>query len=122
MTSQAPSEPTAEDGDSYLEPMPRLRRLIAARMLESLQTSAQLTTVVEVDITRVADFRRSVKHDFAARVGTKLSYLPFLAPAAIEALQAYPIVNAALAPDGKSIEFHRSQHLGIAVDTEGGCS
>ena len=72
------------------EQMSRLRKVIAKRMVESLQVSAQLTTVVEVDVTTISRLRDSVKAEFAAREGVKLSFLPFFAKAAIDALKAYP--------------------------------
>ena len=76
------------------EKMSRLRKIIATRMVESLQTSAQLTQVVEVDVTNIARLRESVKADFLAREGVKLSYLPFFAKAAIDALKVHPTLNA----------------------------
>ena len=100
------------------EKMSRLRKVIATRMVESLQTSAQLTTVVEVDVTKVSRLRNRVKNDFAAREGTKLSFMPFFAMAAIEALKAHPIVNASVEDD--SIVYHSAEHLGVAVDTPRG--
>jgi pyruvate dehydrogenase E2 component (dihydrolipoamide acetyltransferase) len=100
------------------EKMSRLRRLIAARMVESLQTSAQLTTVVEVDVTRIARLRDRAKADFAAREGVKLSFLPFFAQAAVEALKTHPTVNASI--EGDEIAYHAQENLGIAVDTERG--
>ncbi|HET7397479.1 MAG TPA: 2-oxoglutarate dehydrogenase, E2 component, dihydrolipoamide succinyltransferase [Intrasporangium sp.] len=100
------------------EKMSRLRKVIAARMVESLQVSAQLTTVVEVDLTRVARLRDRAKREFEAREGTKLSYLPFLALAAVEALKAHPNVNASV--EGDEIIYHASENLSIAVDTEKG--
>jgi pyruvate dehydrogenase E2 component (dihydrolipoamide acetyltransferase) len=113
---------TAQRGK--VEPMSRMRQVIAARMVESLQTSAQLTTVVEVDVTRIARLRDRAKADFAVREGVKLSFLPFFAVAAIEALKAHPVVNASVgSPDdrsAKAITYHDSEHLGIAVDTERG--
>ncbi|MGZ4456695.1 MAG: biotin/lipoyl-containing protein, partial [Nocardioides sp.] len=78
------------------EPMTRLRKVIAKRMVESLQTSAQLTTVVEVDVTSIARLRDAVKADFAAREGVKLTFMPFFAKAAIDALKAHPSLNAAI--------------------------
>ena len=87
-------------------------------MVESLQTSAQLTTVVEVDVTKVARLRDRAKGDFAAREGVKLSFLPFFALAAIEALKANPTVNASVEDD--QIIYHAQENLGIAVDTERG--
>ena len=100
------------------EKMSRLRKVIAARMVESLQVSAQLTTVVEVDLTKVARLRARSKADFQAREGTSLSYLPFLALAAVEALKAHPTVNASI--DGENIVYHGQENLSIAVATERG--
>ncbi|MDQ2758239.1 MAG: 2-oxoglutarate dehydrogenase, E2 component, dihydrolipoamide succinyltransferase, partial [Actinomycetota bacterium] len=100
------------------EKMSRLRKVIAQRMVESLQVSAQLTTVVEVDLTRIARLRTRAKGEFEAREGVKLSYLPFLALAAIEALKVHPVVNASV--DGDEIIYHAGEHLGVAVDTEKG--
>ncbi|AKU17181.1 2-oxoglutarate dehydrogenase, E2 component, dihydrolipoamide succinyltransferase [Luteipulveratus mongoliensis] len=100
------------------EKMSRMRKLIATRMVESLQVSAQLTTVLEVDVTKVARLRAKSKVDFEQREGVKLSFLPFFALAAVEALKAYPQVNASV--DGDSIVYHASENLGIAVDTEKG--
>ena len=99
-------------------PMSRLRRVIAERAVASLQASAQLTTVVEVDVTRVARFRDAVKADFAEKSGAKLTFLPFFALAAAEALKAYPIVNATI--DGDTIVYPAQENLSIAVDTERG--
>jgi 2-oxoglutarate dehydrogenase E2 component (dihydrolipoamide succinyltransferase) len=89
-------------------------------MVESLQTSAQLTTVVEVDVTRIARLRAQAKNDFEAREGVKLSFLPFFAIAAIEALKAHPVVNASVDVEKKEITYHDAEHLGIAVDTDRG--
>jgi len=102
------------------KPMSRLRRVIADRMLASLQTSAQLTTVVEVDVTRIAVLRDRVKHSFAEREGVKLSFLPFFAVAAIEALAAFPMVNAEIDMAAGNITYHDQVNLGVAVDTERG--
>ena len=98
--------------------MSRLRKVIAQRMVESLQVSAQLTTVVEVDVTKIARLRQRAKNDFEAREGVKLSFLPFFAKAAVEALKAYPVVNASI--EGDTIVYHAQENLGIAVDTERG--
>jgi len=103
-----------------VEPMSRMRQVIATRMVESLQTSAQLTTVVEVDVTRIARLRDRAKRDFLAREGVKLSFLPFFAVAAIEALKAHPVVNASVDMQAKTITYHDAEHLGIAVDTDRG--
>ncbi|MDQ2783360.1 MAG: 2-oxoglutarate dehydrogenase, E2 component, dihydrolipoamide succinyltransferase, partial [Actinomycetota bacterium] len=100
------------------EKMSRLRKVIAQRMVESLQVSAQLTTVVEVDLTKVARLRARAKSEFEAREGTKLSYLPFLALAAVEALKAHPNVNASV--KGDEIIYHAQENLSVAVDTEKG--
>jgi 2-oxoglutarate dehydrogenase E2 component (dihydrolipoamide succinyltransferase) len=100
------------------QPLSRLRKVIADRAVVSMQTSAQLTSVVEVDVTAVARFRDSVKNEFAAKTGNKLSFLPFFALAATEALQAFPIVNATI--DGDSIVYPETENIAIAVDTERG--
>ena len=102
------------------EKLTRLRALIGKRMTESLQVSAQLTTVVEVDLTRVARLRDRVKNDFAAREDVKLSFLPFFALAAVEALKAHPMVNSSIDTEAGTISYHDSENLGIAVDTERG--
>ena len=98
--------------------MTRLRKVIAARMLESLQISAQLTTVVEVDITKIARLRDKAKGSFESREGVKLSFLPFFAVAVCEALKVHPVLNSSV--EGDEITYHGSEHLGIAVDTERG--
>jgi 2-oxoglutarate dehydrogenase E2 component (dihydrolipoamide succinyltransferase) len=100
------------------EKMSRLRQTIAKRMVESLQVSAQLTTVVEVDVTKIARLRAKAKSEFERREGTKLSFLPFFALAAVEALKAHPSVNASV--DGDQITYHGQENLGVAVDTERG--
>ncbi len=100
--------------------MSRLRQVIADRMVESLQVSAQLTTVVEVDMTPVAALRARAKADFEVREGVKLSFLPFLAKAALEALTVYPALNATIDLDSKQVTYSDAEHLGIAVDTERG--
>ncbi|PZS16580.1 MAG: 2-oxoglutarate dehydrogenase, E2 component, dihydrolipoamide succinyltransferase, partial [Pseudonocardiales bacterium] len=97
-----------------------MRQVIASRMVESLQTSAQLTTVVEVDVTKIARLREQTRRAFEAREGVKLSFLPFFAIAAIEALKAHPVVNASIDVEAKTITYHAAEHLGIAVDTERG--
>ncbi len=102
------------------EPMSRLRKVIAKRMVESLQSSAQLTTVVEVDVTPIARLRDSVKADFAAREGVKLSFLPFFAKAAIEALKQHPSLNAAIDTEKGKVTYFDDENVGIAVDTEKG--
>ena len=93
--------------------MSRLRQVIAERMIDSLQTSAQLTTVVEVDVTRVAALRARAKNDFLAKNGTKLTFLPFFVQAATEALKAHPKINASI--EGKNVTYHDVEHVGIAA-------
>ena len=102
------------------EKMSRLRTVIAKRMVESLQTSAQLTTVVEVDVTRIARLRQQAKADFERREGTKLSFLPFFAVATVEALKQHPNVNASVDTEAGTITYHDAEHLGVAVDTDRG--
>jgi 2-oxoglutarate dehydrogenase E2 component (dihydrolipoamide succinyltransferase) len=98
--------------------MSRLRKVIAARMVESLQVSAQLTTVIEVDVTKIARLRDRSKASFEAREGVKLSFLPFFAVAVCEALKQHPVLNSSV--EGDQIIYHGAEHLGIAVDTERG--
>jgi 2-oxoglutarate dehydrogenase E2 component (dihydrolipoamide succinyltransferase) len=102
------------------EKMSRLRATIARRMVESLQVSAQLTTIVEVDVTAIARLRQRAKAGFEAREGVKLSFLPFFAKAAVEALKAHPNVNATIDTDKGEITYFDAEHLGVAVDTERG--
>jgi 2-oxoglutarate dehydrogenase E2 component (dihydrolipoamide succinyltransferase) len=99
-------------------PMSRLRKVVAERAVVSMQTMAQLTTVVEIDVTKVAAFRDQVKADFLAKAGVKLNFLPFFTLAAAEALRAYPIINATV--DGDSIVYPDHENISIAVDTERG--
>ncbi|WP_414172413.1 2-oxoglutarate dehydrogenase, E2 component, dihydrolipoamide succinyltransferase [Clavibacter tessellarius] len=98
--------------------MSRMRKLIADRAVVSMQSTAQLTSVVEVDVTKVARFRDRVKAEFVEKTGVKLSFLPFFALAAAEALRAYPVVNATV--DGDSIVYPDHENISIAVDTERG--
>ena len=98
--------------------MSRPRQVIAQRMVESLHVSAQLTTVVEADVTAIARLRDLAKRDFEAREGVKLSFLPFFALAAVEALKVHPKLNAVI--DGDQVTYHDAEHVGIAVDTERG--
>jgi pyruvate dehydrogenase E2 component (dihydrolipoamide acetyltransferase) len=100
------------------QPMSRLRKVLAERAVASMQATAQLTTVVEVDVTRLASYRDAVKGDFQAKTGDKLSFLPFFALAAAEALQSNPVINATV--DGDQIVYPASENLSIAVDTERG--
>jgi pyruvate dehydrogenase E2 component (dihydrolipoamide acetyltransferase) len=123
VTPSAPSTPRpAAPSTSPLRgttvTMSRLRKVIAARMVESLQVSAQLTTVIEVDVTKIARLRDRSKPTFEAREGVKLSFLPFFAVAVCEALKQHPVLNSSV--EGDQIIYHGAEHLGIAVDTERG--
>ena len=100
------------------QPMSRLRKVLAERAVASMQSMAQLTTVVEVDVTRVAAFRDAHKAEFAEKTGAKLSFLPFFALAASEALRTYPVINSTV--DGTDIVYPATENLSIAVDTERG--
>ena len=102
------------------EPMSRLRKVIAERMVDSLKVSAQLTSVVEVDVTRIAALRNKAKASFEAREGVKLSFMPFFAKAACEALKQYPSVNAQINQEAGTVTYFDAEHLAIAVDTERG--
>ncbi|HEV8056606.1 MAG TPA: 2-oxoglutarate dehydrogenase, E2 component, dihydrolipoamide succinyltransferase [Nocardioidaceae bacterium] len=131
--AQQPAQQSAESTDAgdaaqpapsplrgKTEKMSRLRKVIAARMVESLQTSAQLTTVVEVDVTGIARLRDRVKNDFAQREGVKLSFLPFFAKATIDALKTHPSLNAAIDTEKGEVTYFDAEHLSVAVDTERG--
>ncbi len=121
-TTQTATEPTSVREPSPLrgttEKMSRLRQTIARRMVESLQTAAQLTTVVEVDVTKVAALRARSKDAFAAAHGTKLTFLPFFVKAATEALAYHPKINATI--NDKEVTYFDYEHVGIAVDTPRG--
>ncbi len=118
-TSSAPKAPIAVSplrGTSVT--MTRLRKVIADRMVESLKISAQLTTVIEVDVTKIDRLRKAAKESFESREGVKLTYLPFFAVAVCEALKQHPVLNSIV--EGDQITYHSAEHLGIAVDTERG--
>jgi len=100
------------------QPMSRLRKVLAERAVASMQQTAQLTTVIEVDVTKLSNFRDKVKGTFQEKTGDKLSFLPFFALAAAEGLQAYPIINSTV--DGTDIVYPATENLSIAVDTERG--
>ena len=119
-TPTTAATPPASPLRGRTEKMPRLRKVIAERLVESLQTSAQLTTVIEVDVSRIASLRNRVKGEFEAREGVKLSFLPFFCKAAVEALKQFPQVNASIDMTEGTITYHDSENLGIAVDTERG--
>ena len=122
ISAPSPSSPAPLTGLSPLRgttvTMSRLRKVIASRMLESLHVSAQLTTVVEVDVTKIARLRDKAKVNFEAREGVKLSFLPFFAVSICEALKQHPVLNSSV--EGDQITYHGSEHLGIAVDTARG--
>jgi 2-oxoglutarate dehydrogenase E2 component (dihydrolipoamide succinyltransferase) len=126
-----PAAPATAPAASALRPAPsplrgrtekltRTRAMIARRMVESLQISAQLTTVVEVDVTRIAQLRNRAKDDFLARNGAKLTFLPFFALATVEALREHPVVNSSIDQEAGTVTYHDGEHLGIAVDTPKG--
>ena len=100
------------------ESMSRLRKVLAERAVASMQQSAQLTTVVEVDVTKIAAMRAKVQPAFVAATGTKLNFMPFFTLAAAEALKAHPKLNASI--DGENIVYHASENISFAVDTERG--
>ena len=119
-TAPAPARTEMAHLRGRTEPMSRLRKVIATRMVESLAMSAQLTTVLEVDVTRIAQLRQAVKDDFFARQGVKLTYMPFFARATCEALRQFPQLNASMDLEAGTVTYHDGEHLGVAVDTERG--
>ncbi|MGA8846863.1 MAG: 2-oxoglutarate dehydrogenase, E2 component, dihydrolipoamide succinyltransferase [Nocardioides sp.] len=125
----APGDSSGSSRSSSVTPSPlrgttekvsRLRKIIAERMVDSLQTSAQLTQVVEVDVTNVARLRDASKADFLAREGVKLSYLPFFAKAAVDALKEHPKLNATIDTEAGEVTYYDVENLAFAVDTEKG--
>jgi 2-oxoglutarate dehydrogenase E2 component (dihydrolipoamide succinyltransferase) len=121
-SASAPAAPSAAPSPlrGTTEKMSRLRKIIGERVVGSLQTAAQLTQVVEVDVTRVARLRDAQKADFLAREGVKLSYLPFFAKAAVDALKQHPKLNAAIDTEAGEVTYYDVEHLAFAVDTEKG--
>lgn len=124
-TTPAPSNSPAPASSFEVSPlrgtsqkMSRLRKVIATRAVESMQQTAQLTTMVEVDVTRVANFRAAKKQEFLDKTGSKLSFLPFFTLAAVEALQTYPVINSTVKDD--EIHYPDHENIAIAVDTERG--
>ncbi|NDK30463.1 2-oxoglutarate dehydrogenase, E2 component, dihydrolipoamide succinyltransferase [Nesterenkonia haasae] len=99
---------------------PRIRQVIAQRMNESLEISAQLTQVHEIDMTRIVNLRAKAKNAFKEQNGANLTYLAFIAVAVTEALKQHPVLNAEYSQDQKQITYHDSEHLSFAVDTEKG--
>ena len=100
------------------EPMSRLRKVLAERAVASMVSTAQLTTVVEVDVTKIAHLRARVQPQFVAATGGKLNFMPFFALAAAEALRVHPKLNATI--DGENIVYHGTENISFAVDTEKG--
>ena len=118
IVTAAPAAPSPLRGTT--EPVSRLRKIIADRMVESLQTTAQLTQVMEVDVTAIARMREAAKADFLAREGVKLTYLPFFAKAAIDALKVHPKLNAAIDTERGEVTYYDRENVAFAVDTEKG--
>ncbi len=117
-TAAAYVAPAASPLRGTTEPMSRLRKVLAERAVASMQQSAQLTTVVEVDVTRIANLRKKVQADFTAKAGVKLNFMPFFTLAAAEGLQAHPKINSSV--DGENIVYHGTENISFAVDTERG--
>ena len=116
VAAAAPLQVSALRGTT--EPMSRLRKVLAERAVASMQQTAQLTTVVEVDVTRIAQLRAAVQSKFVAATGGKLNFMPFFALAAAEALTAHPKLNASV--EGENIVYHSTENISFAVDTERG--
>jgi 2-oxoglutarate dehydrogenase E2 component (dihydrolipoamide succinyltransferase) len=114
----APPMPRAEQAKTRIEPMSNMRQKIAEHMIFSKRTSAHVTTVHKVDMTKVAKIRERQKTEFQARYGFSLTFLPFVARAATEAIRTFPIVNASI--EGTNIVYHNEINIGIAVALDGG--
>ena len=115
-----PAAPPSSQQRGTTERLSRARQVIAQRMVESLQTAAQLTTVVEADVTAIARLRDRARAAFEAREGVKLSFLPFFAQATVEALKVHRKLNAVIDVAAGTVTYHDAEHLGIAVDTDRG--
>ncbi|MER6264433.1 2-oxoglutarate dehydrogenase, E2 component, dihydrolipoamide succinyltransferase, partial [Streptomyces sp900105245] len=100
--------------------MPRIRKVIGDNMVKALHEQAQLSSVVEVDVTRLMRLRAQAKDSFAAREGVKLSPMPFFVKAAAQALKAHPVINAKINEAEGTITYFDSENVGIAVDSEKG--
>lgn len=116
--ASAPAPLVASPLRGTTEPMSRLRKVLAERAVASMQQTAQLTTVVEVDVTRIATLRKRVQAEFVQKTGVKLNFMPFFTLAAAEALAAHPKINSSV--DGDSIVYHPTENISFAVDTERG--
>jgi 2-oxoglutarate dehydrogenase E2 component (dihydrolipoamide succinyltransferase) len=112
------AQPAAAALAGQTAPMSKMRGLIAQRMVESVRTSPHVYSVYKVDMTRIARLRERERVQFEQRHGVKLTLMPFIAAAAVDALKKYPIVNASV--DGTTIHYHNHIHLGIAVALEWG--
>jgi 2-oxoglutarate dehydrogenase E2 component (dihydrolipoamide succinyltransferase) len=115
-TAHVPGEASPLRGTT--EPMSRLRKVLAERAVASMVSTAQLTTVVEVDVTKIAQLRQRVQAEFVAKSGGKLNFMPFFALAAAEALRVHPKLNATI--DGDNVVYHGTENISFAVDTEKG--
>lgn len=124
-TAPAAAAPTAASSETSqlrgrTEKLTRLRKVIAQRMIESLQVSAQLTSVAEVDVTNIVTLRDRNKKAFESREGVKLSYMPFFAKAIVDTLKSHPVLNASIDMEAGTVTYHDAEHLAIAVDTDKG--
>jgi 2-oxoglutarate dehydrogenase E2 component (dihydrolipoamide succinyltransferase) len=119
-----PSVPTPAPALAHLrgttQKASRIRQITATKTRESLQATAQLTQIHEVDMTRIVALREKAKRAFAEREGVNLTFLPFIARAVIDALKTHPNVNASYNEETKEITYYDAEHLGFAVDTEQG--
>ncbi len=118
--SKPSSAPSAEAAQlrGTTQKMSRLRQVISERMVDSLKVSAQLTTVIEADVTRIVALRGAKKEEFQAKTGAKLTFLPFFVKAAVDALKSHPKINASI--EGKEVHYWDHEHVGIAVDAPKG--
>jgi pyruvate dehydrogenase E2 component (dihydrolipoamide acetyltransferase) len=117
-SAPAPSPSRAEQARTRLEPMSTMRQKIAEHMVMSKNTSVHVTTVHKVDVTKIAKLRDRNKGEFQARYGFGLTFLPFFARAAAEALRVFPVLNASI--EGTNILYHNDINIGIAVALDGG--
>ncbi|MGK5533071.1 2-oxoglutarate dehydrogenase, E2 component, dihydrolipoamide succinyltransferase [Streptomyces sp. URMC 129] len=115
--AKAPAQPSPLRGQTVK--MTRIRKLIGENMMKALHSQAQLSSVVEVDVTRIMRLRARAKDSFQAREGVKLSPMPFFVKAAAEALKTHPVINARINDDG-TVTYHDTENVGIAVDSEKG--
>jgi pyruvate dehydrogenase E2 component (dihydrolipoamide acetyltransferase) len=114
----APQVPAVSPLIGTVQPLSKMRAIIAQRMKQSVDTAPHAHMVYKIDMTRIARLRERERANFEQRHGVKLTYMPFIAAAAVEALRKFPIVNSSLI-DGQ-IHYHANIHLGIAVALEWG--